>query len=81
MVVAYFTNPVVGMTKPSVMRVEPGTLGTRNYTASYCRRTTCSEYSVLRSTIQKLYGLIGGAELEGNRHVVQQNRDILTVVV
>jgi len=69
------------ITKTSVIRVEPKSLGTPNYTASYSRRPTCSEYSVLRSTIQRLYGSVGGAVLEGNVHVVQQNREILTMVV
>jgi hypothetical protein len=85
-VVAHFTKPALKwsggekITKISVMKFEPGTLGTPNYTASYSRRQTCSEYSVLRSTNQMLYGSIGGAVLEGNMNVVQQNRNISMVV-
>ena len=83
---AYFTNPALKwsgggkeITKNSVMRVEPGTLATPNYTASHSRRTKCSEYSVLRCTVQRIYGSVGRAGLEGNINVVKQNREILTL--
>jgi len=69
-IVAYFTKRALEwsggekITKTSVMRFEPGTLGIPNYTASYSRRPTCSEYSVLRSTIQRLYGSVGGGQYQ-----------------